>query len=139
MGRRGLSIMGLRPPPHTQASADQLLLLMNLDFNKNNDSNYGNKTKTKAGNIYQSCILCTKHYSKSVSNTYILTITFLFFFKNYYLIVIFFFFLPYCAACGVSVHQWGSNPRPLLGKHGVLTTGPPGKSQPFFSFSLSYR
>ena len=65
---------------------------MNLDFNKNNDDgNYGNKTKTKAGNIYQSHILCTKHYSKSVSNTSILTTTFLFFLKNYYLIVILFF------------------------------------------------
>ena len=36
------------------------------------------------------------------------------------------------AACGVQLPDQGSKPGPLHWQHGVLTTGPPGKSQPFF-------
>ena len=45
----------------------------------------------------------------------------------------------YCpTACGILVPQPGIKPVPLARKHGVLTTGPPGKSIEgiFFSFFL---
>ena len=32
------------------------------------------------------------------------------------------------AACGIKFPDQGSNPGPLHGEHGVLTSGPPGKS-----------
>ena len=34
-------------------------------------------------------------------------------------------------ACGIEFLDQGSNPDPLHGQHGVLATGPPGKSLPF--------
>ena len=38
------------------------------------------------------------------------------------------FFLLHHAACGILIPQPGSNPHPLQWEHGILTTGPPGKS-----------
>ena len=44
----------------------------------------------------------------------------------------FFFFCPAAQLVGSSFPDQGSNPGPLQWKHGVLTTGPPGNSQPLF-------
>ena len=43
-----------------------------------------------------------------------------------------FFFFFFLAACGISVPWPGVDPCPLHWKHGVLTTGPPGKSSKYF-------
>ena len=48
---------------------------------------------------------------------------FLFFF-----FLFFFFFLPCCTACEILIPQPGIEPMTLQWKHGVLTTGLPGKS-----------
>ena len=39
------------------------------------------------------------------------------------------FFWPHHAACGILVPQPGIEPRPPQWKLGILTSGPPGKSQ----------
>ena len=102
--------MGLCPTPQP-ASANQLVLLMNLDFNKNNDdSNYGNKIKAKAGNIYQSHIPCTRHYSKSVSSINLYPHNNLSFLK----IIILLFFGHIVRCVGSQFTNRGSSPRPLL-------------------------
>ena len=49
-------------------------------------------------------------------------------FRLYLFFFFIFFFWPGCMACGILVPDQGSNPRPLLWKHRILTTGPPGKS-----------
>ena len=46
----------------------------------------------------------------------------------FFLIAFFFFFLVHCVACGILDRTKG----PLQWKHGVLTTGPPGKSKGYF-------
>ena len=46
---------------------------------------------------------------------------------------IIYIYRPYCVACRISVPHQGLNPCRLQWKHGVLTTGLPGKS-PFVSF-----
>ena len=42
-----------------------------------------------------------------------------------------FFFWLHHTACGILVPQPGIEPVPLQWKHGILTTGPPGNSQPY--------
>ena len=49
----------------------------------------------------------------------------------------FFFFWLCHTACGILVPQPGIKPPPLNWKHGVLTTGPPGKSQ-VFNFYINF-
>ena len=41
---------------------------------------------------------------------------------------LFYIFWPHCTVCGILVPNQGSNPHLLHWKHGVLATGPPGKS-----------
>ena len=49
---------------------------------------------------------------------------------------IFLFFGPCPVAHGIFVPQPGMETRPPEWKHGVLTTGPPGKPQDFYFFDL---
>ena len=44
-----------------------------------------------------------------------------------------FFFLLWLSHVACGLHDQGSNPCPLHWKHGLLTTGPPGKSPAYFS------
>ena len=48
--------------------------------------------------------------------------------SNSLIFLSFFFFWPPLAACGILLPQPGIEPMPLQWKHGVLTTGPLGKS-----------
>jgi len=49
------------------------------------------------------------------------------------LIHLFLFFLLWLSHVACGLHDQGSNPCPLHWKHGLLTTGPPGKSPAYFS------
>ena len=49
-----------------------------------------------------------------------------------------FFFWLHCATCGILVPQLGIEPAPLQWKHGVLITGPPGKSLKLLHFKLDF-
>ena len=49
-----------------------------------------------------------------------------------------FHFWPRHMACGILVPDQGSKLRPLHWKRGVLTTGPPGKSQASVSSSIKW-
>ena len=48
-----------------------------------------------------------------------------------------FFWLRHCAVRGILVPWPGIEPAPTDWKHGVLTTGSPGKSQPMVTFQLT--
>ena len=51
--------------------------------------------------------------------------------------ILIFFFLPHCTACRILVPPPGLNPCPLHWKHGLLITGPPGKSQKEIAFEAT--